>query len=133
MYSSHMSTVLLRRFKPNVPRASRMNVLLLGQCRYYGKFGGYGRRIGLWFSEQGVQVARACTRQFEFIAAQRVRRSIQLFQLYTKIWDEVALKAFMKSWRRRIGRNTREFLISAVGVTMYNWDVQTITDQELFG
>ena len=133
MYSSHVSTILLRRFNPNVKQSASGSIMLLrGHCREYSKFGGYGRRIGSWFSDHGIKVARACTRQFEFVAAQRVRRSLHLFHLYTKIWDEIALKEFIKSWRRRIGRNTREFLVSAVGVTVYNWDDEKITDEDLY-
>ncbi|XP_043286679.1 stAR-related lipid transfer protein 7, mitochondrial-like [Venturia canescens] len=131
MYSHRVSTTLLRHLNSNIPQNSTSNVLFLGHCRFYGKFGGYGKQISIWFGEQSAQVVRSCARQFEFIAAQRVRRGIQLFNLYSKIWDEVALKEFMKSWRRRIGRNTREFFISAVGVTVYNWNGERISDQEL--
>lgn len=132
MYSHRVSTTLFRHLNSNIPQNGSGNVLLLGHCRFYGKFGGYGRRISVWFGQQSAQVVRSCTQQFEFIAAQRVRRGIQLFNLYSKIWDEVALKEFMKSWRRKIGRNTREFFISAVGVTMYNWEGEKISDQELY-
>ncbi|XP_014220474.1 stAR-related lipid transfer protein 7, mitochondrial-like isoform X1 [Trichogramma pretiosum] len=82
--------------------------------------------------EHGAQLARLCARQFEFVAAQRVRRSLQIFQLYSKIWDEVALREFARSWRRRLARKARDFLVGAVGVSVYNWDQQRIHDKELY-
>ncbi|KAF7412236.1 hypothetical protein HZH66_001132 [Vespula vulgaris] len=95
------------------------------------KFGGYRKRIDLWFKEQSTQVAKACTRQCEFIVAQRIRRSIQIFHLYTKIWDEVVLKEIIKSWRTRVIRNSRKFLVGTVGVSVYNWDLERISDEEV--
>lgn len=88
--------------------------------------------MSIWLREQSIQVFKACTRQFEFIAAQRVRRSIQIFHLYTRIWDEVALKEFIKQWRRRVSKNTKDFLIGAVGVTMFNWETEKIPDREMY-
>ncbi|XP_011685992.1 PREDICTED: stAR-related lipid transfer protein 7, mitochondrial-like isoform X2 [Wasmannia auropunctata] len=96
-----------------------------------GKFGSYRRRISSWFREQGTQVAQACKRQFEFVAAQRIRRYIQIFHLYTRIWDEVALREFMRLWRLRLARNAKNFLISAAGVSVYNWDRDRISDEEI--
>ncbi|XP_043501606.1 stAR-related lipid transfer protein 7, mitochondrial-like [Polistes fuscatus] len=95
------------------------------------KFGGYRKKIDLWLKEQSTQVAKACTRQCEFIVAQRIRRSIQIFLLYTKIWDEVALKEIIKSWRMRAIKNSKKFLISTVGVSVYNWDHERISDEEV--
>jgi hypothetical protein len=84
-----------------------------------------------WLQDQSIQVMKACTKQFEFIAAQRVRRSLQIFHLYTRIWDEVALKEFIRLCRFRITKNTKNFLMGAVGITMYNWDQERISDKEI--
>uniref|UniRef100_A0A0C9RS17 STARD7_0 protein n=1 Tax=Fopius arisanus TaxID=64838 RepID=A0A0C9RS17_9HYME len=90
------------------------------------------RKLGLWLRKHSLEVTRACTRQLESIAAQRVRRSLQLFELYTKIWDEVALKEFLKAWRARMRRTGRELLFSSVGVTMFNWERDRIDNEELY-
>jgi hypothetical protein len=56
---------------------------------------------------------------------------MQVFHLYTRIWDETALREFMRSWKRRVTRNAKGFLISATGVTAYNWDRDRISDEEI--
>lgn len=37
----------------------------------------------------------------------------------------------MRSWRFRLARNARNFLVSAIGVTAYNWDRDRISDEEI--
>lgn len=131
MNTLQLSGLLFRRFNTSRARNGGRLAPVLRQCANYGSLRGYRRKIGLWVKEQSVQVAEACTRQFEFIAAQRIRRSVQIFHLYTRIWDEVALKEFIKSWRHRVARNTKRFLMSTVGVTMYNWERERISDEEV--
>lgn len=131
MYTLQLSGLMLRRLNTGYAQNGTRLVSFFEKCQNYDKLGGYRRKFGLWVREQGVQLAQTCTRQFEFIAAQRIRRSVQIFHLYTRIWDEVALKEFIKSWRSRMLKNTRHFLMSAVGVTMYNWEHQKIGDEEL--
>lgn len=125
----HVSTALLRRYNPKLINA-RNNT----NSKNYEKIGiKWGKQWAkLWFREQSEQVAKACARQFECIVAQRVRRTLQIFHLYTKIWDEAALRAFMNIWRRRVGQNARKYLMGAVGVSAYNWDQERISDDELY-
>lgn len=136
MYTWKLTGRAFKRFNTNYNSygSSRL-AIVLEHCgpttQNRGKFGIYRKRISLWFREQGTQVAHVCKKQFEFVAAQRIRRYIQIFQLYTKIWDEVALREFMRSWRLRLARNTKHFLISATGVTVYNWDRERISDEEI--
>ncbi|XP_014203726.1 stAR-related lipid transfer protein 7, mitochondrial [Copidosoma floridanum] len=99
--------------------------------RLHSKFKLCRLKMSSWLREQGIQVFRACTRQCEFIAAQRVKRSIQIFYLYTRLWDEVALNEFLRSIRHRIARNTSNFLAGAVGFTIYNWEQERIADEEI--
>lgn len=97
-----------------------------------GKFSRlYNRRINSWLREHGVQLLCAYIKQFEFIAAQRIRRSIQIFQSYAKIWDEVAVKEFIKSWRRRTYHKTKKYILGTAGVSAYNWDLERITDEKI--
>ena len=91
----------------------------------------YNRRINSWFKEQGVQLVCACLKQFEFIAAQRIRRSIQIFQLYARLWDEVALREFIKSWKQKTFHKAKKYLLGSIGVSAYNWDKERISDKEM--
>ncbi|XP_076164774.1 stAR-related lipid transfer protein 7, mitochondrial isoform X2 [Ptiloglossa arizonensis] len=113
--------------------ASTIRLALFRQCENYGKFRECRQRMNHWLKEQSGQIAEACTKQFEFIVAQRIRRSLQIFHLYSRIWDEVALKEFIKSWRNRMLKNSRHFLMSSIGITMYNWERERISEDELNG
>ncbi|XP_070170562.1 stAR-related lipid transfer protein 7, mitochondrial isoform X4 [Polyergus mexicanus] len=137
MYMWKLTGHAFKRFNTscNSHSSSRLAINVLQHCgprtQNRGKFSSYRKRISLWFREQGTQVAQVCKKQFEFVAAQRIRRYIQIFHLYTRIWDEVALREFMRSWRLRLARNTRNFLISATGVTVYDWNRDRISDEEI--
>ncbi|XP_046487184.1 stAR-related lipid transfer protein 7, mitochondrial isoform X1 [Neodiprion pinetum] len=127
MHCLHVSNALARRYNPNLIHA-RNNTSKSFEAigRKWG-----GRWVRLWLREQSHEVAKSCARQFECIVAQRIRRTLQIFHLYTKIWDEVALKSFVNIWRRRLGQNTRKYLFGAAGVSAYNWDRERIPDNEL--
>ncbi|KYN14022.1 PREDICTED: stAR-related lipid transfer protein 7, mitochondrial isoform X1 [Trachymyrmex cornetzi] len=135
MYTWRLSGYALRRFNTGYGNGTSKLALVLQHCgprtQGRGKLGSYRRRISSWFREQGTQAAQACKKQFEFVAAQRIRRYIQIFHLYTRIWDEVALREFMRLWRLRLAKNAKNFLISAAGVSMYNWDRDRISDEEI--
>ncbi|KAK7793816.1 hypothetical protein R5R35_014321 [Gryllus longicercus] len=90
-------------------------------------------RIPLSLKEHSVQVVKMCTRQCEFVIAHRIRRGQQMFSLYTKMWDEVALKNLIVKIRKQFARRGRELLLSAAGVTAYNWEKMKITDKEING
>ncbi|XP_012252654.2 stAR-related lipid transfer protein 7, mitochondrial [Athalia rosae] len=127
MHCLHVSHAVVRRYNPTVIHA-RNNASY--SKSYIGKRWGE-RWIKIWFRQQSAQVAKSCARQFECIVAQRVRRTLQIFHLYTRIWDEVALKSFVNMWRRRLSQNARQYLMGAVGVSVYNWDHHRISDIEL--
>lgn len=131
MHVVQFSGLLSKQFNANCVRHGTRLASSFGHYENYGRLFAYRKRVALWLREQSGQVAEACARQFEFIAAQRIRRSMQIFHLYTRIWDEVALKEFMKSWRNRTLKNTRHFLMSSIGVTMYNWDRERISEHDL--
>ena len=132
MYSRFVSGILIRRSNSLACENFR-NVHFFPQHynKVHSRFKWCGQRINVWLREQSIQVMRACTRQFEFIAAQRIRRSIQLYHLYTRLWDEVTLKEFIRLCRQRIGRKTKNFLIGTVGVTIFDWENERISDCEI--
>ncbi|XP_076241619.1 stAR-related lipid transfer protein 7, mitochondrial isoform X2 [Calliopsis andreniformis] len=131
MYSTQLSSLILKRFNTNYGQNGTRLTSSFAHCENCGKFHEYRKRLSAWLKEQSGQVAEACTRQFKFIAAQRIRRSFQIFHLYTRIWDEVTLKEFVRSWTNRTLRNTRYFMMSSIGITAYNWERERISEKEL--
>ncbi|XP_017765032.1 PREDICTED: stAR-related lipid transfer protein 7, mitochondrial-like isoform X2 [Eufriesea mexicana] len=123
--------MVTKQFGTNYIRNGSRSASSFGQYEKYGRFYEYRSRIAFWLKEQSGLVAEACARQFEFIAAQRIRRTLQLFHLYTRIWDEIALKEFMKTWKRSTLINAKHFLWSSIGITTYNWDRERISEEEL--
>ncbi|XP_033324643.2 stAR-related lipid transfer protein 7, mitochondrial [Megalopta genalis] len=131
MYTVQLSGLLSKRFHKDYVRNGTRLAPPFRQYGNYGKFRECRKRISVWLKDHSGRVAQACAQQFEFIAAQRIRRSLQIFHLYTRIWDEVALKEFIKSWRNRAFRNSKRFLTSSIGVAAFNWDRERISEQEI--
>jgi hypothetical protein len=90
-------------------------------------------RIPLSLKEQSVQIVRVCTQQCEWVLAHRIRRGQQIFRLYSKLWDEVALKELMKKMRLQLSRRGKEFLLTAAGMSVFNWEKERIPDEEVLG
>ncbi|KRT82896.1 hypothetical protein AMK59_3283, partial [Oryctes borbonicus] len=80
---------------------------------------------------QSAVIIRAWTHQCECVVAQRLRRGQQMFSLYSKLWEERALKEFFRKLKLQITRHGKEFMISAAGITAYNWEANRIPDSEL--
>lgn len=105
----------------------------------------YARSTLLWYikrgahrfpqplKEQSQHVVRACVQQCEWVLAHRIRRGQQIFSLYSRLWDEVALKEFMKKMRHQLSRKGKEFLLAAAGIFVFNWEEERIPDGEIFG
>lgn len=105
----------------------------------------YARSTLLWYikrgahrfpqplKEQSQHVVRACVQQCEWVLAHRIRRGQQIFSLYSRLWDEVALKEFMKKMRHHLSRKGKEFLLAAAGIFVFNWEEERIPDGEIFG
>lgn len=130
MFSRFVTGVLTKRHGAYISCETLKN--FQNSSKVQGRFKWYKCKMSMWLRGQSIQIVRACTRQFEYVAAQRVRRTIQVFHLYTRIWDEIALREFIRSWRRRVANNTREFLIGAAGVAAFNWEQERIVDHEMY-
>ncbi|KAF7281753.1 hypothetical protein GWI33_004311 [Rhynchophorus ferrugineus] len=94
------------------------------------------RHFSKW-SDQGIfkesnpeKTLKLWVRQFEFVCAQRVRRGQQMFTLYSKWWEERALKELMKRLRISCTRNGKELVMTAAGISLYNWEENRIKDQD---
>lgn len=81
--------------------------------------------------DHSVMCVKTWTRQCECISAQQIRKGQQIFCLYTKLWEEKALKEFFKVMRQRLLKHSKEFIISAIGVSLYDWENNSITDEEI--
>lgn len=80
---------------------------------------------------QSAGVLRVWAHQCECVVAQRLRRSQQMFCLYTKLWEERALKELLTRMRQQITKRGKELVFSAVGVATYNWDANRISTDEI--
>ncbi|XP_074116093.1 stAR-related lipid transfer protein 7, mitochondrial isoform X1 [Cotesia typhae] len=143
MYTSNLSKIV-HLFTYKIPHKSTYSILVPKNCRlinnsannnnFYckNKYRDYKNKFSVWFVEQSIVIARLFCRQFEYIAAQRVKRSLKLYQFYPYFWEDLLFRKLFKLWRKCKTRNSKEFLISAVGVSMFNWDEERIDDQELY-
>lgn len=91
------------------------------------------KKIGAWFKQQRTHMMRIYVKQMESIVAIRLTRRLQLMQFYTRMWEEYTFKEFINSWRTIMCRKSRRFLLSSVGVAVYNWDCNRIKDTEIHG
>jgi hypothetical protein len=89
-------------------------------------------RFPLSLREQSVHIVRVCAQQCEWVLAHRIRRGQQIFSLYSRLWDEVALKELMKRMRRQLSKRGKEFLLGAAGMSMFDWEKERIPDEEVF-
>lgn len=80
---------------------------------------------------QSSNLLRVWAHQCECVLAQRLRRGQQMFCLYTKLWEEHALKEFLTSMRQQMTRKSKELVFSSVGIAAYNWKKSRITDAEM--
>ncbi|XP_023018293.1 stAR-related lipid transfer protein 7, mitochondrial [Leptinotarsa decemlineata] len=67
----------------------------------------------------------------ECVVAHRLRRCHQMFSLYSKWWEETALKDFIKKLKQSLTKKGKEFALGAVGISVINWDEQRIPEQEI--
>ncbi|KAJ8957267.1 hypothetical protein NQ318_007831 [Aromia moschata] len=65
----------------------------------------------------------------ECVFAQRLRRCQQMFCLYSKWWEEQALKECVQKMRQTLTKKGREFALGAVGISAYDWKENRISDE----
>ncbi|KAK9509415.1 hypothetical protein O3M35_006742 [Rhynocoris fuscipes] len=80
--------------------------------------------------DNSVSVIKSCVEQFEFVIAYRIRRGQQILNLYTKLWDEMALKQFFQQIKRLVFKRGKEFLLGVSAVT-YDWNNDRISEEDL--
>lgn len=80
---------------------------------------------------ESVKCVKTWTRQCECVSAQQLRRGQQMLTLYTKLWGERALNEFFRHMRQRIITHGKQFIIGAVGISIFDWDTNRISDKEI--
>lgn len=80
---------------------------------------------------ESVKCVKTWTRQCECVSAQQLRRGQQMLSLYTKLWGERALDEFFRHIRQTILRHGKQFIIGAVGISVFNWEKNRIPDEEI--
>lgn len=81
--------------------------------------------------EHSSSALKVWARQCECVLAQRLRRGQQMFSLYTKLWEEHALREFLRKMRQHMLKRSKAFMLGAVGITSYNWDKHRIPEVEI--
>lgn len=66
----------------------------------------------------------------EYVVAQRLRRCQQMFCLYSKLWEERALRDILRRMRYTLTKKGKELALSAAGISAYNWDQNRIPDED---
>lgn len=89
------------------------------------------KKIPTVLKANSVNIVRNCTEQCEFVIAHRIRRSQQIFSLYTKLWDEVALRQFIKRLGGQLTRRGKEILLGAGVVSAFNWEKERIEEEDI--
>lgn len=80
---------------------------------------------------ESVKCVRTWTRQCECVSAQQLRRRQQMITLYRKLWGERALNEFFRLMRNQLIKRGKQFIIGAVGISVFDWDKNRISDEEI--
>ncbi|KYB29415.1 stAR-related lipid transfer protein 7, mitochondrial isoform X1 [Tribolium castaneum] len=123
-------TLMLRQISAANNVKQRLE-LILKNSKLFGvlkdKFSAVPRSL----KDQSSSVLRVWAHQFECVMAHRLRRGQQMFCLYSKLWEERALREFLRQMRQRIGVKSRDFLVAALGVAAYDWSSNRIPESEI--
>ncbi|GFX29121.1 stAR-related lipid transfer protein 7, mitochondrial [Trichonephila clavipes] len=71
------------------------------------------------------------TSQCNFIASQRIRRMTQIWNLYNQLYTEQTIRRIVSQLARSL-RSKRRPLSVLLGATLFKWEDEKITDQEIF-
>lgn len=81
--------------------------------------------------DQSSNLLRVWAHQCECVIAQRLRRGQQMFCLYSKLWEERALRELINKMRQQMTRRGKEFVFGAIGIGAYDWEANRITDADM--
>lgn len=81
-------------------------------------------------SKNDSNVLKIWLHHCECVFAQRIRRCQQMVCLYSKWWEEQALKDFLQKMRQTLSRKSK-FALAGIGISLYNWEENRIPYDEL--
>lgn len=81
--------------------------------------------------DQSPNILRLWATQCEFVFAQQLRRSQQIFTLYAKIWEERALRELLRRFRGQAQRHAKGFLLSSAALLTFDWDRERIEYEDV--
>lgn len=105
----HCSLVIKRQFSDirNLRDLKDKLVVVMDKAKGYKKL--------LFTKTSPEKTLKTWAQQFEFVFAQRVRRGQQMICLYSRWWEERALREFLKRLRASVNRSGKEFVLGALG------------------
>lgn len=115
----------------NVQHVKQRVELILKSSKLFGALRDKFTAVPRSLKDQSSSVLRIWAHQFECVMAHRLRRGQQMFSLYTKLWEERALKDFIRQMKQRITIKGRDFVIAALGVSTYDWKSNRIPESEI--
>ncbi|KAL3278366.1 hypothetical protein HHI36_013695 [Cryptolaemus montrouzieri] len=71
------------------------------------------------------------TRQFECVLAQKIRRGHQMFNIYSKLWEEKNVKNFISRVKNCSKRKGTEIMLGSVSLLTFEWDKFRIPEKEM--
>uniref|UniRef100_A0A224XNL8 Phosphatidylcholine transfer protein n=1 Tax=Panstrongylus lignarius TaxID=156445 RepID=A0A224XNL8_9HEMI len=110
---------MLQKTLPNFKRCSLL-LILAKELKQAPRF----------IKDNSVCVFKSCIAQVEYVLAYRIRRGQQIFSLYTKLWDEMALKHFFQQIRRLAYRRGKEFLLGGATIA-FDWRSEIISEVDI--
>lgn len=81
--------------------------------------------------QDSARIVQVWTQQCECVFAHRLRRGIQFFTLYSNIWDDLALRQFVKNFKYQLSFNGKKLLLSSSIVAAFNWNDNKMADNIL--
>ncbi|XP_018567635.1 stAR-related lipid transfer protein 7, mitochondrial-like isoform X2 [Anoplophora glabripennis] len=82
--------------------------------------------IQLPHSKSNSNVLKIWVHHCECVFAHRIRRCQQMVCLYSKWWEEQALKDFFQKMRQTLTRKSK-FALGGIGISIYNWEENRIS------
>ncbi|XP_076030128.1 uncharacterized protein LOC143018551 [Oratosquilla oratoria] len=114
-----------------------------------GGDGGYNRESIMWrlwivlvgqsrqlqaldkVKEFSYNLVRLVARQCEVHTSERIRRGLQMYSLYSRLWGEEVVCCMLRNLRRSLFARGRNLVLSAVCFTGFDWQRDGISDEEM--
>ncbi|XP_071042011.1 stAR-related lipid transfer protein 7, mitochondrial isoform X2 [Parasteatoda tepidariorum] len=82
------------------------------------------------FNEKLIVLGEIVTKQCNFVASHRIRRMGQVWNLYTNLYTEKTINHIVSQFARSLRSKKRPFTV-LLGASMFCWDKEKITDEEI--